>query len=329
MKYHLLLLAICMTALNAIAQKQTFDIATYTLPKGWSKTAKESAIQLSKEDASGAFCLITLYKSLPSPNEPKKNFDDSWEALVKDQLEVKTDAEMQPQVTENGWEVQSGHAVFEKDGIKGIALLVSSTGHDKLVNVLIITNTDAFEKDITAFLESIDLKKPAGGTKQNTGNVKPPAPVTNNTTTSTPAIKSQFKFTTTNFDDGWTATEQEDWVEVTRGNIKVLLHYPKEGTIFPADPEPLTNAAWNILVAPHYSDIKNYMTGYISSYERGYIATADLTDTKTGKPVFVTFFRKGNTGWVEIATPDKNSFISEFNSNSTPLQFAGTHLMKQ
>ena len=230
---------------------------------------------------------------------------------------------MQPAVTEDGWQVNSGHAMFEKDGVKGIALLVSSTGYDKLVNVLIMTNTDAFEKDITAFLESIDLKKPTGTTRpnQNTGNVKPPVTTTNNNTqtVSTPAVKS--KFNTTNFDDGWTATEQEDWVEVTRGNIKVLLHYPKEGTIFPADPEPLTNAAWNILVAPHYSNLKNYRTAYISDYERGYIATGDLTDTKTGKQVFVTFFRKGSTGWMEIVTPDKNAFINEFKFDPTTVRW--------
>jgi hypothetical protein len=292
------------------------------MPKGWTKEAKESAIQLTKEDASGAFCLITLYKSLPSDKEAKENFDASWEALVKDMLDIKTDAEMQPQVTENGWDVQSGHAPFEKDGVKGIALLVSSTGYNKLVNVLIMTNTDAFEKDVTAFLESIDLKKPAGSTttKQNTGTVKPP--VNNNPPEgSTPAVKSQFKFNTTNFDDGWNATEQEDWVEVTRGSIKVLLHYPKEGTIFPADPEPLTNAAWNILVAPHYSNLKNYRTAYISAYERGYIATGDLTDNKTSKQVFVVFFRKGNTGWMEIITPDKNSFINEFKFDPTTVRW--------
>lgn len=323
MKQKLSLLFACsFFTILLLAQKQAFDIATYSLPKGWSKQSSASAVQLSKEDPSGTYCLITLYKSLPAGDDAKKNFDASWESLAKDQLDIKADPEMQPQVTEDGWQVQSGHATFEKDEVKGIALLVSSTGYDKLVNVLILTNTDAYEKDITAFLESIDLKKPAANnTKPNTGNVKPPANTNNSPTSSTPAIKTQFKFNTTNFDDGWNATEQEDWVEVTKGNIKVLLHYPKEGTVFAADPAPLTNAAWNILVAPHYSNLKNYRVAYISDYERGYIATGDLTDSKTGKQVFVTFFRKGNTGWIEIVTPDKNSFINEFKFDPTTVDF--------
>ncbi len=128
----------------------------------------------------------------------------------------------------------------------------------------------------------------------------------------TPAISTGFKFSTTNFDDGWTATEQADWVEVTKGSIKVLLHYPKEGTIFPADPEPLTSAAWNILVAPHYSSLKNYKTAYINTYNRPYLGMGYATENASGKEVFVVLFRQGQTGWLEFVAPDKASFIQQY-----------------
>ena len=42
------------------------------------------------------------------------------------------------------------------------------------------------------------------------------------------AKQDGFAFTTTNFDDGWTSVVQEDWVQVTKGNIKVLIHYPNK-----------------------------------------------------------------------------------------------------
>lgn len=127
----------------------------------------------------------------------------------------------------------------------------------------------------------------------------------------TTAVKSSFAFNTTNFDDGWTATEQADWVEVTKGNIKVLLHYPKEGTVFPADPEPLTNAAWNILVAPRYSNLTNYKTAYITTYNRPYLGMGNATETATGNNVFVLLFRQGG-GWLEFIAPDKNAFIQQY-----------------
>lgn len=310
-----LLLSACTTV---FAQKQTFDIATYTAPKGWTKQATADAVVLMKEDASGTYCLITLYKSLTADGNSKGNFDAAWQALVKEQLDVEGAPEMQPVANEEGWEVQSGYGTFEKDGAKGIALLVSSTGYTKLVNILILTNTDAYEKDMTAFLESIDLKKTTtGNTGKNTntaGNTSDPVkPAANNT--SAPPVKSKFKFNTTNFDDGWMSTEQEDWVEVTKGNMKVLLHYPKEGTIFPADPDVLTAAAWNILVAPRYNDIQNYITTSITSYDRPYLGAATLTDKKTGQQVYVVLFRKGDSGWVEFIAPDKSTFIKNFTAD--------------
>ena len=127
----------------------------------------------------------------------------------------------------------------------------------------------------------------------------------------TPATTSGFAFNTTNFDDGWTSSVKEDWVEVTKGNIKVLLHYPKEGTIFPADPEPMTNAAWNILVAPRYSNLKNYKTAYITTYKRPHLGMGNLTENSTGKEVFVLFFHQSD-GWIEFVTPDKNSFVQQY-----------------
>ncbi|MFZ4769871.1 MAG: hypothetical protein ACOYLO_06785 [Ferruginibacter sp.] len=123
---------------------------------------------------------------------------------------------------------------------------------------------------------------------------------------------SGFAFNTINFDDGWVATVQEDWVEVTKGNIKALLHYPKEGTIFPADPDVLTTAAWNILVAPRYSNLKNYKTAYISTYDRPYLGMGYATENATGKDVFIVLFRQGQSGWLEFVAPDKNSFIQQY-----------------
>ena len=102
-------------------------------------------------------------------------------------------------------------------------------------------------------------------------------------------------------------------MEVTKGEIKVLLHYPKEGTIFPADPDPLTRAAWNVLVAPRYSNLKNFRTTYISSFERPYMGYGTANDITTGKERYVVLFRQGSTGWIEIIAPDKNSFIQNFN----------------
>lgn len=135
--------------------------------------------------------------------------------------------------------------------------------------------------------------------------------------TSAPSV---FAFTTTNFDDGWTSTVDEDWVEVKKGNIRVLLHYPKEGTIFPADPEPLTTGAWNILVAPRYKNLKNYKTAYIATYNRPYLGMGYATENATEKNVFIVFFRQ-DQGWIEFIAPDKNTFIQHYKFDPETIQW--------
>lgn len=152
------------------------------------------------------------------------------------------------------------------------------------------------------------------GTAQQTTNTQPEQQTQNQTSennTTTP-VSSGFKFNTSNFDDGWAATEQADWVEVKKDNIKVLLHYPKDGTIFPADPEPLTTAAWNILVAPRYSNLKNYKTAYITAYNRPYLGMGYATENASGKEVFLVLFRQGQSGWLEFIAPDKNTFMQQY-----------------
>ncbi len=309
MKKIILLCILSAIAGNVFTQQQTFDIAKFTPPKGWKKQPAESAVQLSIEDAAkGTYCLINLYKAIPGKPVSKENFDLAWETLVKEMVTVSSAPQMQPPATENGWEAQSGYAPFESDGNKGIALLVTSTGFEKMINIIILTNTDAYQTEMSAFLESITLNKPTGSAKQ------PNKPATNTVKPQQASIAKNdgFAFTTTNFDDGWTSTVQEDWVEVTKGNIKVLLHYPRQGTIFPADPDVLTNAAWNILVASRYSNLKNYKTAYITTYDRPYLGMGYATENTTGKNVFIVFFRQGQSGWLEFITPDKNSFIQQY-----------------
>ncbi|REJ76101.1 MAG: hypothetical protein DWQ47_10790 [Acidobacteria bacterium] len=303
-----ILLCVLLTAGILIAQStEKFDIVSYRSPTGWQKEVQSNAIQFGAENAEGGICIITVFKSVPGGENPKENFNAAWEALVKENVSVAGAPQMKPAVSNNGWTAENGMSVYENDGKKGVVSLISITGGGTLVNVLILTNTDYFQETIAEFLSSIDLPVVKTSVQKPVDNpASQPAKKT-----PTPRA-SGFRFNESNFDDGWTSTEQEDWVEVVKGNLKVLLHYPKEGTIFPADPEPLTNAAWNILVAPRYSDLKNYRTAYVTTYERPYLGMGYLKDNASGTSKFVVLFRQGNSGWIEFISPDKNGFIEQF-----------------
>ena len=152
------------------------------LLKTWKQEKTEAAIQFSKEDAAkGTYCLITLYKAVPGTANSKENFDLAWASLVKEMVTVSTPPEMQPSATENGWETQTGLAPFESDGNKGVVLLVTASAVDKMANLIIVTNTDVYEKEIAAFLESVSLKKPVTALQQNNKetNTQPASSLTN------------------------------------------------------------------------------------------------------------------------------------------------------
>ncbi len=285
--------------------QEKFDIVSFKTPAGWQKDVKPNAVQFATENASkGTFCLMMLFKSVSVDGDSKKNFQTSWQAIVKDTLAKVSEPELQPTATENSWNVESGIAQYENESTKGFAMLVSASGGGKVVNLLILSNTDAYQTEVLTFIESLVLPKISSVSSENS--------VQATNSVSLP-MKSAFKFNTTNFDDGWTAVEESDWVRVTKGNITVLLHYPKEGTVFPADPDPLTRRAWDILVAPRYSRLKNFKTVSPSlDSQRAYLGYGYATDNKSQREVFVNLFRKGNSGWIEIICPDKNSFIQEF-----------------
>ncbi len=308
--YFFMLLVLASSTSNS--QLLSFDITNFTAPKGWKKETSENAVQLSKEDAAkGSYCIITLLKALPSSANAKDNFDVAWETVVKEMITISAAPEMQPAAKEDGWEVQSGYASFESDGQKGIVLLVTSTGYERMVNIIILTNTDMYEKDVTAFLESVSFKK------QSTANNKP---VTNPEKNIQPVLNAKndgFAFNTTNFDDGWTSTVQEDWVEVVKANTKVLIHYPnKQADEYnPVLLNGLKNA-WNLLVAPRYSSAANFEFKPISGWQAIEFAEADMVERATNKTVHIVLFKMnysgGNGRYMEFITPDKKTFEQQF-----------------
>ncbi len=296
------------------AQKpETFDIISFKTPKSWQKEVSKNAVQLGVDDsATDGTCLITMFKPLPGSSDSKVNFESAWEAIVKKTVSVSGEPQMQQPMSENGWMAESGLAQYEADGRKGIVLLVTISGQDKMINILILTNTDKFQQEIAAFLESVDLPKIKAAAVES--KTKP-------TEISQPARKSNFQFSTTNFDDGWSSTEQEEWVSVTKGNTKVLIHYPNQA----ADKynsvllDGLKNA-WDVLVAPRYSSASNMQFRPIIGWQSIEFAEAEMVEKGTGKAVYVVLFQMGYSNgsgrYLEFIMPSKAAFEEEFGAYS-------------
>lgn len=313
-------MATILSPIEVFAQKETFDLIIYSAPGGWEKEIKENVIAYSFIDRKKmTWCQIGIYKSTISKGSIEQDFDSEWEELIKKPNNKEPQDPRNAVKETGGWQIKTGRGKFTFNNTRPIAVLTTMSGYNRCVSIVATTNSLDYMPAIEHLLASVEMK-----------NTSTDTPVQQQTTQSDtqPVSNGKFTFTSTNFDDGWTSTIQNDWVEVTKGTLKVLLHYPKEGTIFPADPDVLTNAAWNILVAPRYSNLKNYKTSYIATSDRPYLGMGYAIENATGKNVFIVFFHQGYTGWLEFIAPDKNSFIQQYKFDPEAIQWdSNTELM--
>ena len=156
-KLNLALILICTHLFVAagFSQSSKFDIVTYTAPAGWETERDANSVRFSIETAAG-YCIISLVRSIDATDNSGNDFDLVWEALAKDGLNA-GDPQRGRSMESSGWKVETGASRFEKDDVSGAAVLTTFSGNGKAVAVLVITNTDAFESNIAAFIESIKL----------------------------------------------------------------------------------------------------------------------------------------------------------------------------
>ncbi|MFL5771990.1 MAG: hypothetical protein ACJ75F_02455 [Flavisolibacter sp.] len=130
------------------------------------------------------------------------------------------------------------------------------------------------------------------------------------------AGNKQFSFSTTNFDDGWTSVVKDDWVQVSKSNLQVLIHYPnkKADDYNPDLLEGLKNA-WRTLVAPRYIG-DNIEFKPIYSWQSIEYARANMVEKATGKKLHVVLFKVNglNQTYMEFIAPDQSTFEQEFGS---------------
>ena len=149
---HILFTAICLLSFSLsvfVQAQETYDISTFRSPKGWTKQAGPNAILFSTEDkAAGTYCLVTVYKSIPGLTSPKENFNAAWQTIVAGAVTVSAAPQMFPSDNKADWKVEGGYAPFTKEDQKGVVVLYTASGYGKMVNILVLTNTMAYEPTI-------------------------------------------------------------------------------------------------------------------------------------------------------------------------------------
>ena len=136
-------------------ERVSFDLLTYVRPAGSIETKTDNLRSYAIGRADSEYSQVIIYKSLTASSDAKKNFDASWEALVKDAFGASNKPEITGPVDVGSVRIVSGVGGFELEKIKFAAILTSYTRGDKTQNILIITNSEKHSSLLGSFADSV------------------------------------------------------------------------------------------------------------------------------------------------------------------------------
>lgn len=309
-----LIVALGLFAGPAAVPKETIDLMSFEAPAGWTREVKAGEYtvftRINKEKRT--FCRIFVMANILSKGSLQADFDEEWKNLVVDQYHPAKPGKFSEPGTKDGWQMKSGTVPYAFGDAEVTARLTTMSGYGNAASIVALSSSDDFAPAIRKFLDSVEMKKMSAV-------VTPPA-----TTASVPAPSSKATATTsalgtTNFDDGWVSNAREDFVEVSKGTTRVLIHYPnKKADAYNSVLLDGLKTAWEVLVAGEgrYGAIRNLEFKPAGGWESIEFAEADSTEKATGSAVHVVLFKKnynnGSGRYLEFVTPNKAAFEKEF-----------------
>ena len=158
---------------NIFAQKETFDIITFSPPAGWKKEVTENTIiYTSINNTNKTWCRIGIVKSTASKGNIEADFESEWQGLVVGNYKP-TDAPKLSKVREtDGWKIKEGVTKFKFNNTDATAILTTISGFDRCESIVVTTSSQEYLEDIDELLKSVEFKKMQSSSQ--------PAPTGNN-----------------------------------------------------------------------------------------------------------------------------------------------------
>lgn len=304
-KYSILFLLLMLSVFSSGQQRKSFDIFSYSAPAGF--VLKEQKQRLLYEKREGnSFCQIHIWPAQQGSSDPAANFKTDWEHFAVKPYNLSEPPTTQTE-KQNGWEVVTGASQAAMDGIPFIVAVSTFTQNDISWCAVSIFNDEEYAAVIDKFILGIKadsrklVRKPNQATQQN--NI----PVSNNNT-------GGITNSTTNFDDGWTATVNNDYVKLTKAGTELRLHYTDKAL---DDARPNTIDApeyyWSKYVEPYFN-VSNVQKWSGVQYPVIYHIQANAIEKKTGKSCFVAIkiVYSGGARPIVVIAPDQNSYQQQF-----------------
>ena len=160
-------LLIALTSAQVLsAQTESFDIATFVRPPGWSRAESNGILVLQdRKSVQGRidFCQIYLFPSLPSNSSPTANFQSEWDARIARPLGISAQPTPQTEATPEGWIAVIGHVDVMIEAVPTRTMLVNATGFGKTVSVAVMVSPNSYQKELDKFFQDLNFQSTSRG----------------------------------------------------------------------------------------------------------------------------------------------------------------------
>jgi hypothetical protein len=180
-------IAICLflaaaEARPAFAQRETFDIASFTPPAGWMRSERNGYLVFESSAAANGRQMpgqIVVFPSHPAGANAADNFTAEWSRLVAQPFRTNAPPRVATRTGPDGWTIVSGTLVFPQSGNPITSVLYTLTGSSRVMSVLVNAGSQNFLDAGAAFVGSLTLQgapkeqaavAPATGASPGTGS---------------------------------------------------------------------------------------------------------------------------------------------------------------
>lgn len=287
---------LCLLVLPAMVAGQgkgktvQFDIYTCVLPPGFKQGPQPDFVFAEKTD-SRSYCQLMLYPHSAGLGQADSNFRLQWDGFARNPAQgIRNPTETQSD-SSRGWYIKTGLASGRYGNTAFKLVLQSYTGPGITFYAAAVYSNDRYLPEVRSFLGSIVL---------NPEKFQKPG--------ESPATATQKQ---TRFDDGWSSSPRQEYVDVSRPGAEVRLYYVNDALENARTQyQESTLYYWNQWVEPEFTVTAAPVKFEGVTYPVIYHQQAPAIRKKDGQRVYVALkvIYQGGARVVMSITPDAGSY---------------------
>lgn len=152
--------ALCLP-LALLAQKETFDIATFQPPAGWQRIASPGVLSCAAAPGPAGVGQIWVFPSRAASGTPAAEFLADWDRLVTKPLGPVEPPQMHAGQRPDGWSAVTGGAAVTRQGATFTVLLVTVSGFGRAMSFVATVAGGERLAEANRFFTTLELQSPA------------------------------------------------------------------------------------------------------------------------------------------------------------------------